>query len=69
MVPPFHYTGFQCSPSSTKKKKKKNFLKKNVPHSGANDWELNAKPVTFQQDRTNGLSPHPEAEVWCCNMD
>lgn len=43
---------------------KKTFLKK-LAHSGANDWERNAKPVTFQQDITNGLSlKAPKATSW-----
>lgn len=37
-------------PIMQNRQKKKNFLK--IPaHSGANDWELNAKPVTFQQEQ------------------
>lgn len=42
---------------ATETKKLPSKRKKNLGHSGANDWELNAKPVAFLQDLTNGLSP------------
>lgn len=50
----------------------KNRPQENLPHSGANHRGLNAKPVTFLQDITNGLFPllqRQQAEVWWCNMD
>lgn len=45
-------------PIMQKRQKKKTSLKKNLAHSRANDWGLKAKPATFQQDTTNGLTPH-----------
>lgn len=55
----YHAPSFPCALFTTRafsaahRAKKVTSLKKNVVHSGANYWELNAKPVTFQQDRTN----------------
>lgn len=44
------------APHHARETKKKKLPYKNLAHSRANDWALNAKPVTFQQDITNGLS-------------
>lgn len=49
----FHRTGIQFSPSCKREKSPK----KKLAHSRANDWGLNSKPVTFQQDITNGHGP------------
>ncbi len=59
MLPPPHalFSPHRLSVHPIMQKRQKKLPSKNLVHSGANDWELNAKPVTFQQDITNGLGP------------